>query len=672
MRIRVGIRETRHVVYVSGNTSGFYLSESVLKDLELIPRNFPSQTSKIDASALVNGKALCGFPRRITLPDKPANIPFPPIASNRDRLELWLPEHFKSSAFNTCPHQPLQMMTGRPLDITFIQRTKPSAVHTPIPVPHHWKKRVKQDLYRDIALGIIEPVPTGTPTVLCSRMAVAPKKDGSPRRTVDLQKLNAATRRGTHHTPPFNQVSIVPAWTKKTVLDAWNGYHSLPLSPAVRDATTFITEWGRYQYLRAPQGFHVSGDGYTRRFDDVMVGTPRNTRCIDDSLLWDKTIESAFWHTLEYITYCGRNGIVFNPKKFQFAEDKVEFAGFRIMADSVKPMKKMTGAILNFPTTTNITGIRSWFGLINQVSYAFSQAEAMAPFRELLHTKDRKFYWDATLDRLFEESKRKIVRKIEEWVKTLKMNGATCLSTDYSKTGIEYFLFQKHCQCPTELGPNCGENHWKIILAGSWFMKDAESRYSPIEGEALALIYVLESCRMFVLGCPDLLVTVDHQPLLKIFSDQVLEKNTRLFTFKECSLMYRFHIKHIPGKLNATPDCTSRYLVSPKPSEIMSIDTTQQIDRAMQASIISAYEHDPGQDCGCRGHWRGMPCVSGVHTEWIPHVMPWTNIENSTVLIDGRPIVLSPWDAHKRKQNPDTEATSDRGSGSATLRTPGR
>ena len=205
--------------------------------------------------------------------------------------------NFKSSAFNICPHQPLQMMTRRPLDITFTQGAKPSAVHTPIPVPHHWKKRVKQDLDRDVALGIIEPVPTGTPTVWCSRMVVAPKKDGSPRRTVDLQKLNTAKMRETHHNPPFNQVSIVPARTKKTVLDAWNGYHSLPLSPAARDATTFITECGCYRYLRAPQGFHASGDGYTRRFDDVTV----------DSLLWDETIESAFWHTLEYITHCGRN-----------------------------------------------------------------------------------------------------------------------------------------------------------------------------------------------------------------------------------------------------------------------------------------------------------------------------------------------------------------------------
>ena len=553
--------------------------------------NFPSQTSRIDASAIVNGKALCGCPWRIMVPDKPANIPFPPIASNRDRLELWLREHFKSSAFNTCPHQPLQMMTRKPLDITFTQGAKPSAVHKPIPVPHHWNKRVKQDLDRDIALGIIEPVPTGTPTGSRTEKGWISQEGSGPAKIRYCYK-----EREIHHTPsPFNQVSVVSARTKKTVLDAWNGDHSLPLSPATRDATTIITEWSRHRYLRAPQGFHASGDGYTRRFDDITVDAPRKTRGIDDSLLWDETRESVFWHTLEYITHCGWNGIVLNPGKFQFTEDELEFAGFRITADGIKPTKKMTETILNFPTPTNITDVRSWFTLINQVSYAFSQAEAMSSFRELLRTKDRKFYWDATLDKLFKESKRNIVREIEEGVKTFEMNRATCLPTDCNKTSIGYFLFQKHCRCSTESGPNCGENHWKIILAGSRFTKDAESRYSPMEGEALALIYGLESCRMFILGCPDLLVTVDYQPLVKIFSDQVLKdiKNPCLFTFKERSLMYRFHIKHVPGKLNTAPDCTSRYPASPKRSGLTSIDITQQIDRAMQASIISAYEHDP-------------------------------------------------------------------------------
>ena len=69
--------------------------------------------------------------------------------------------------------------------------------------------------------------------------------------------------------------------------------------------------------------------------------------------------------------------------------------------------------------------------------------------------------------------------------------------------------------------PSWGENHWKIIL--DWFTKDAESRYSPVEGEALTLIYGLEFCRKFKLGGLDLLVIVDHKSQVKIFSDTVLE-----------------------------------------------------------------------------------------------------------------------------------------------------
>ena len=110
---------------------------------------------------------------------------------------------------------------------------------------------------------------------------------------------------------------------------------------------------------------------------------------------------------------------------------QVEFAGFLITANGVKPTKKMTEAILHFPTPTSITGVRSWFGLVNQVSYAFSQAEVMAPFRELLQTKNQKFYWDEPLEHLFKESKLVIMDKIEQSVKTFEINRTMGLATDY-------------------------------------------------------------------------------------------------------------------------------------------------------------------------------------------------------------------------------------------------
>ena len=396
----------------------------------------------------------------------------------------------------------------------------------------------------------------------CSRMVVAPKKDGTPQRTVDLQRLNAATHREMHHTPsPFNLVSSIPTGKLKTVLDAWNGYHSLPLTSAGKEATTFITEWGRYRYRRAPMGFHASGDAYTRRFDDITAGQKRVVRCVDDSLLWDSDIESAFWHTCKYIKLCADSGIIFNRDKFTFAEATAEFAGFEITMDSYRPPKRIIAAIRDFPTPKNITDIRAWFGLVNQVAYSFAQAQVMAPFRELLASKTRLFYWDETMDALFQRSKDEICHLVQEGIRSFEINRPTCLSTDWSKTGIGFTLMQKHCGCPSPTRPDCGLGHWKLVFAGSRFTRGAESRYAPIEGEALAVVYALHSCRMFIMGCPNLLVAVDHKPLIKIFNDRALESinNPRILQMKEKTLMYNFRIVHIPGKFNEAPDAASRY-----------------------------------------------------------------------------------------------------------------
>ena len=49
-------------------------------------------------------------------------------------------------------------------------------------------------------------------------MVVCKKKNGQPRRTVDLQALNVHCKRETHHTPsPFHQAMSVPSGKKKSV-----------------------------------------------------------------------------------------------------------------------------------------------------------------------------------------------------------------------------------------------------------------------------------------------------------------------------------------------------------------------------------------------------------------------------------------------------------------------
>ena len=163
-----------------------------------------------------------------------------------------------------------------------------------------------------------------------------PKTNGTPRRTIDFQPLNIHATRETHHTQsPFHQARSVPQGKKKTVFDAWNGYHSVPLHPEGRHYTTFITPWGRYRYRTAPQGYIASGDRYTRRYDEITSSIPNKTKCVDDTLLWSDTIEESFFQASNWLDTCGRHGITLNPEKFRFAKDEVEFAGFEITNDTI-------------------------------------------------------------------------------------------------------------------------------------------------------------------------------------------------------------------------------------------------------------------------------------------------------------------------------------------------
>ena len=260
-------------------------------------------------------------------------------------------------------------------------------------------------------------------------MVVCAKKSGKPRRTVDFQPLNRHAVRETHHTQsPFHQARAVPPNTRKTVFDAWNGYHSIALDEHDRDLTTFITPWGHYRYLVAPQGYIASGDGYSRRFDEIVADIPRKTKCVDDTLMWSDSIQEAFFQAVEWLDTCGRQGITLNPSKFVFAKDTVEFAGFEITPSTVRPCPSYLKAIQNFPTPRNITDIRSWFGLINQVSYAFASAERMPPFRQLLKPGTR-FMWTDQLDSLFEESKSLIISEIHRGVEMFDKSRLTCLAS---------------------------------------------------------------------------------------------------------------------------------------------------------------------------------------------------------------------------------------------------
>ena len=593
--IQHGSRSTTQEVFVMKTASRCYISLQACKDLGLVHVDFPHQPAVV-ASTAAGVDDTAPESADSALP-RPATVPFPPLEENVPRLEDWLLRHFSGSTFNT-DRSPLPVMEGEPHVIHLLPDAKPYACHTPASVPVHWAAEVKKQLDEDVRKGILEPVPVGEATEWCARMVVVAKKSGQPRRTIDYQKLNAACRRETHHTPtPFDMVSSIPRHTYKTTADAHWGFHQVELHEASRKLTTFITPWGRYRYRRTPMGHCAAPDAYTRRFDDAIAGIPRKLKCVDDTLLFDASVEDAFWHTYDFLETCATKGVTLKPEKFRFGRRQVDFVGFHVGWDAYKPTEERLAAVKNFdmPAEPSLTDIRSWHGFINQLAPFLATAPIMEPFRELLRKpQGRKVYWDENLQEKFRQAKEVVCKLAKEGLTFYDKDRPTVVVTDWSKVGIGFVILQQYCSCPLREAPFCCKSGWRLALCGSRHLTPAETGYAPVEGEALAVAWCLRKARLFLLGCPNLLIITDHRPLVKLLGDRELKDvvNPRLFALKEKTLQYRFQIKYLPGKRNCAADFLSRYPALCAPPDVADEEQANDVEVAVAAATVAALNSD--------------------------------------------------------------------------------
>ena len=558
--------ETKQPLFICNKIDRIYFSKQGCYATKILPDTFPNPMKDGQVKAIHTVKNPMPENERKGN-EYPRTLPYPATEENIPKLKQHLIDSFPDVFSRTTP---FQAMKCQPVHIHIKPDAKPHARHVPIPIPLHWRNEIKEQIDQDVAKGVIEQVPVGEPVTWCSPMVVTVRKDGRPRRTVDLQKLNAQCIRETHHCEsPFKLACQVPSGMKKTVIDATDGYHSIPLDEASRHLTTFITPWGRYRYLRLPQGFMAAGDAYTRRYDEIIKDVNNKVKCVDDALLYEPSISENYKSTWNFLKLCQDYGISVNANKFQFCQDNVLFAGLQITNSGIRPAESILAAIRNFPAPKNISDARSWFGLVNQIAWAYSNGKTMQPFRELVK-HNHQFHWDENLERLFHESKDVLIDQSIEGIQAFDLSRKTCLQTDWCKEGIGYLLLQQHCSCAEGKYPICCKEGWKLVFAGSRFTKGAETNYSPTEGEALAVAWSLEHARMFVLGCKKLIISTDHKPLLGILNGRDLSSitNSRLLNLKQRTLPFEFQVTYNPGKWHRAADAVSR-----KPSEVYAVMT---------------------------------------------------------------------------------------------------
>ena len=94
---------------------------------------------------------------------------------------------------------------------------------------------------------------------------------------------------------------------------------------------------------------------------------------------------------------------------------------------------------LRLPNPHNITDVRSWFGLNNQVTWAYSISIFVEPSHDLVRS-NTKFYWDHKRDQIFVKFKELLISIIIEGIHTFhipqKKHASNRLEQRYFTTAI--------------------------------------------------------------------------------------------------------------------------------------------------------------------------------------------------------------------------------------------
>ena len=96
-----------------------------------------------------------------------------------------------------------------------------------------------------------------------------------------------------------------------------------------------------------------------------------------------------------------------------------------ITKDAFRPAREYFDAIRNFPVPNNISSLRSFYGMINQINYSFLMTEHMETIRHLLKS-DTRYCCSTILQENFKMAKQMIMDAVTEGVERFNMKRKTC------------------------------------------------------------------------------------------------------------------------------------------------------------------------------------------------------------------------------------------------------
>lgn len=402
-------------------------------------------------------------------------------------------------------------------------------VYRPYRLSHHERDKVRQMVGDMLDAGIIRE----SVSSYASPIILVKKKDGTARMCVDYRMLNSITVKERYPMPLIeDEIARLSGQACFVTLDLMSGYYQVPISEKSKHLTAFVTPDGQYEFNRMPFGLANAPAVFQRMMNHVLgpVRFNKATVYIDDLLIYGKDADECLNRLEEVLQILEKANLKLNLCKCSFLMSKIDYLGYEISANGMRPGETKIKSVLDFPRPDNVHGVRQFLGLVSYFrKFIYGFAVIASPLTKLLK-KEAKWEWAEPQESAFTTLKDRLINR--PVLAIFNPQAEIELHTDASRVGVGGILLQRAHDCDS----------FKAVAYYSRQTTPEEKNFHSYELETLAVVTSLKKFRVFLLG-QNFKVVTDCSALRSTFQKRDLVPRIARWWLAlqefDCSIEYR-------------------------------------------------------------------------------------------------------------------------------------
>lgn len=466
------------------------------------------------------------------------------------RLVALLNKYRKAFAFN------LQELGKTDIVEMSIQlKDNEPVVYRPYRLPISEREKVRGMVQELIDCDIIQPStsPYASPIVLVK------KKTGDVRLCVDYRALNRKTVKENFPLPRIDdQLDELSGYSFYTTLDLASGYYQIGVKEGDRAKTAFVTPDGQFEFKRMPFGLVNAPSTFMRMIHSVLGTANNHVGCssalnpggsskvasayMDDIIVPSKTIDEGMNKLESVLQLLEHAGLTLKLSKCCFFSRRVDYLGFELSSEGIKPGARKVQAVEEFPQPRDQHGVRQFIGLCSFFRRFVKDFAIIAKPLTSLLKRDTPWVWGESQMRAFNTLKNELMRK--PILSLYDPKAITEVHTDACKIGVAGILMQRD-----------DNGTLKPVAYFSRQTTLDEQHMTSYELETLAVVASLLRFRVYLIGITFRIFTDCNSLRATFLKRDLIPRVARWWIYMQ---EFDYSVEYRPGKSMAYVDALSR------------------------------------------------------------------------------------------------------------------